>query len=219
MPARPRFDLIVITDGQPDLVARLTRLAPSLNERVAILLRDKQATREALLQQARAVRSLTRACGATLLVSGEVGVALASGADGVQLPEPGGDAHDRHARAAAAVVAARAQLGPPGLVGVSRHDLEGLRVAAAAGADYATLSPIFASPDKGAPLGVPALAAAAAACTLPLFALGGVRTSDVPALHAAGASGVAVIREVLSHPDPNAALAALMRALSHTRSS
>jgi thiamine-phosphate pyrophosphorylase len=216
---RPRFDLIVITDGQPELVPRLERLAPGLNERVAILLRDKQAPQEELLRQGRAVRALTHSRGAALLISGDLEVALACEADGVQLPEPGGELPDRHERAGISLMAARKQLGAARLLGVSRHDLAGLRTAADAGADYATLSPIFASPGKGSPLGVEAFARAVRESALPLFALGGVRAEDVPALRAAGATGVAVVREVLSQPNPNTALDALMRALRAAGSS
>ena len=80
-----------------------------------------------------------------------------------------------------------------GRLGASCHSLAALRRAAAAGCDYATLSPIF-SPiskpdDRRLPLGPAALADA----PLPVLALGGIGPGQVAACRAAGAAGVAAI--------------------------
>jgi thiamine-phosphate pyrophosphorylase len=204
---RPSFQLIVITDGASDLIARVRKLAVALSPDVALLLRDKQASQAALREQAQALRSVTREHGAALLVSEHVEIALQSDADGVHLPE-----------LSRPLAEARNLLGDR-LLGVSRHDLPGLLAAEQAGADYATLSPVFASPGKGTPLGLEAFAQSASATRLPLFALGGVTANDVRALARAGAAGVAVIREVLATSDPARALAALLSALTDARSS
>jgi thiamine-phosphate pyrophosphorylase len=204
---RPSFSLIVISDGEPDLVRRLERLGPALSPQVALLLRDKQASQAELIGQGHALRALTRAHGATLLVSEHLELARACQADGVHLPE-----------VAVSIAQARATLGDDRWIGVSRHDFPGVSAAAQAGADYATLSPVFASPGKGAALGVEAFAQSARATRLPLFALGGVGVAQVLALLDAGAAGVAVIREVLAAANPPLALAALQRALTHARS-
>jgi thiamine-phosphate pyrophosphorylase len=226
---RPRFDLIVVTDGKPALLSRLTQLGPALSERVAILLRDKQASQAELADQARGLRALTRRHAAALLISGDVELALACDADGVQLPEAKGALTALGSRAEprastgpdapSPLALARARLGPARVLGASRHDLAGVLAAARDGADYATLSPVLASPGKGEPLGVAAFAAAARATSMPLFALGGVGTGQVAELAAAGAAGVAVIREVLAAPDPAHALRALRDALNVSRSS
>ncbi len=205
---RPAFDLIVISDGRSGLVERVEALRGALSPRVALLLRDKQAESGALLAQAQALRTITRATGASLLISDRVDVALAVAADGVQLPETGFP-----------IATARALLGPTALLGASRHDLDGLAAAERAGADYATLSPIYASPGKGAPIGCAALQRAAAASPLPLFALGGVSVAHVPELVHAGASGIAAIREVFDAAQPERAILALLRAFSAARSS
>lgn len=204
---RPTFQLIVITDGAPDLIARVNQLAAAFSPEVALLLRDKQASQAALRMQAQALRAITREHGAALLVSEHVEIALHADADGVHLPEVSGS-----------IGGARRLLGDR-LVGVSRHDLPGLLAAERAGADYATLSPVFASPGKGAPLGLAAFTESAAATRLPLFALGGVTAHETRDLVRAGAAGVAVIREVLAAPDPARALTALRTALAIARSS
>src|SRR6185295_10316753 len=62
-----------------------------------------------------------------------------------------------------------------GLVGISAHSEDELAAAAAAGADYATFSPIFltdSKPGYGPALGTAALAAATRTARLPIVALG-----------------------------------------------
>ncbi len=93
--------------------------------------------------------------------------------------------------------------------GVSTHSLAGVRDAEAAGAEFATFGPVFATPSKagyGEPLGIGALAEAARAADLPLLALGGVTADRVAECLAAGAQGVAAISAVWNAPDPVQAL-------------
>lgn len=202
------FQLLVVTDDGPDLLARAeAALSGAGAGRVALLLRNKQAGTSTLVQLAKSLRSLTHDRGASLLVSDRVDVALLVEADGVHLPESGFGVDE-----------ARALLGPGRLIGVSRHTKEGLDRAQHAGADYATLSPVFASPHKGVPLGMAHFAHVARQAKLPVFALGGVRVQHVPALVQAGAAGVAVIREVMSAQDPGAAVLQLLRALDESES-
>ena len=90
---------------------------------------------------------------------------------------------------------------PAGLVGRSCHDGGEVAAAAAEGAHYATLSPVFASrskPGYGPPLGLPALAQPFA---IPVYALGGVDTPErAYACVDAGAAGVAVMGAVMRDP-------------------
>jgi thiamine-phosphate pyrophosphorylase len=119
-----------------------------------------------------------------VLVHGSAIVARESGADGVHLPER------------ASVAAARSIVGAGALVGASRHDAEGVREAALAAADYTTLSPVFASPGKGKPLGLALFAEVARSSGLPVVALGGIVGENAAACRAAGAAAVAAIRGV-----------------------
>lgn len=197
------FQLLVITDEAPALLSRVAAALSSEGAaHVAVLLRAKQANGRQLLDEAHQLRVLTWQRGAKLLVSDRVDVALLSGADGVHLPEAG-----------LMVAEARQLLGPARLVGVSRHTAAGIFAAQDAGADYATLSPVFASPNKGTPLGMANFAHIARRSTLPVFALGGVELGSVPALMQAGAAGVAVIREVMSAAAPGVAVSQLLSAI------
>lgn len=104
------------------------------------------------------------------------------------------------------------------LLGKSCHSLAAAEEAAGAGADYVTLSPIFATASKpgyGPALG-PATLGAAAATLRPagcrLLALGGVTAGTIGACRTAGADGAAVMGAVMADRDPGAAVAALIAA-------
>ncbi|RYE93870.1 MAG: thiamine phosphate synthase [Myxococcales bacterium] len=126
-----------------------------------------------------------------LIVNDRLDVAHALGAAGVHL-----------GRQSVGVGEARALLGPGCWVSRACHDLDELALASREGADAALLSPVFASPGKGAPLGLDAVRAAAASLPrLALYALGGVDAASAPGCLQAGARGVAVVRAALD-PEP-----------------
>lgn len=78
---------------------------------------------------------------------------------------------------------------------VSTHSKEELCMAKELCADYATFSPVFASPGKGEPKGVAALKEAVEESGMKVFALGGIVTpEDVKRVEAAKPYGFASIR-------------------------
>lgn len=210
--ARPAFELILILDAptapwpaaRADLEAALDAVPPG-----AALVLDRDVAPSApggvgdraRWRRLEALRALTATRGAPLGVTGRVDLAVAAGADAVQLPERGLPAD---------VVTARF----PGLwVGRSCHDRAGLLAAAAAGAHWATLSPVAAPWSKaptGPLLGVAGFAAAIAGVGLPVYGLGGVDGALARALRAAGAAGVATLGGVLGRGEPAARARALI---------
>jgi thiamine-phosphate pyrophosphorylase len=203
------FDLYLITPelAPGELLARARRaLAQVPAGRVALQLRAAQLDPKDRRELGRELRALTRECGAALIVNAELDLAGELQAEGVQLKEHG-----------PSVASARAQLGRAVWIGASRHDRAGVTRAAAEGADFATLSPIFDVQGKGTPLGMQGFAAVASGCALPLFALGGVRAEHAADLCAGGAHGIAVIREVFDAPRPGVATAALLAAIDRGR--
>lgn len=98
-------------------------------------------------------------------------------------------------------------------VGRSCHTAAELSDAAAHGADYATVSPVFATTSKpgyGPALGLDGLRALARATTVPVLALGGVGPDDLAACLDAGAAGVAVMGAVMTAADPAAVINQLL---------
>ena len=78
---------------------------------------------------------------------------------------------------------------------VSTHSIEELHMVKELCADYATFSPIFATPGKGEPKGVAALAKAVEEVDMKIFALGGIVTpEDVKKVAEANPYGFASIR-------------------------
>ena len=142
--------------------------------------------------------------GGTLTVGGDIDLAAQLGADGVHLA---GNQADR-------IGQARERLGDGALIGISAHGAAELAATAAQGADYATLSPIFASASKpgyGPPLGLEAIRAAAAT-GLPVVALGGIAADTAGACRAAGAAACAVMGALTAAADPAAETRLLLTA-------
>ena len=158
-------------------------------------IREKGLATRALLPLARA---LARASGGgRVLVNDRVDVAWAAGCAGVHL-------------ATSSLPVAKARRVAPGLrLGVSTHSLAEARAAERAGADLVVFGPVFPTPSKarfGPPLGVEALLEVTAALAIPVFALGGIRWSNLPTLLAAGVRRIAAISLVFGDGDPAAAV-------------
>ena len=138
-----------------------------------ISLREKDLSPGERIDILEELLALTRPAGATLCVHDDLAAAATLGI-GLHLPD------------GANLAAARDRLGPDVLVGISAHDAGGL--ARAAGADYATLSPVFATGSKpdARPLGPEAFNRLAAAARVPVLALGGINAGNAAQCRGAG---------------------------------
>jgi thiamine-phosphate pyrophosphorylase len=162
-----------------------------------IQLRDKTASTRLLIEEAVALRALTRERGAMLIVNDRIDVALAVDADGAHVGQDDMPA-----------ALARQLLGPERILGVSAGNLEEAAEAIIAGADYLGVGPIYATASKadaGQPQGTALLRELAARHTLPLIAIGGIHAENAAEVMQAGAAGIAVISAVVSAPDITAA--------------
>jgi thiamine-phosphate pyrophosphorylase len=160
---------------------------------VAVLLRDRQRPIRERQQLGQTLRQLTRQLGHLLLVNDRIDLACLLDADGVHL-----------SGASVAVEDAR-QLGRVWgrslWVSAACHDPDAFALASA---DALLLSPLVEARKQRPALGLAGLEQALAArvrrsAGLPaclLYALGGVRSPDIPSLLGAGADGVALIGEL-----------------------
>jgi len=171
-----------------------------------LLLRDRDLEPLQRRDLAARVAEIARRYGMHLSVSRDVALAAEYGAS-------------VHLQSAAAVGAARQRLGAGALVGVSAHGFDDVAAAAAAGADYVTLSPIFltsSKPGYGPALGVAAIGLAAN-LGISIIALGGVTTDLVWPCLDAGAAGVAVMGEIMRSDNPDRTMRGLLAACKATQ--
>lgn len=159
--------------------------------------RNKTATPELRLTQARALQSLCTARGVPLIINDHLDVALAVDAAGLHL---GGDDGD--------LAAARVRLGPGKLLGASCYNrLELAEAAVAAGADHVAFGSFFASSVKPDAVRPPLVLVAEAKKRLavPVVGIGGITPGNAPQLLSAGIDAIAVISAVFAAPDIEAA--------------
>jgi len=173
-----------------------------------VQLREKGLPSRDLLALAREVRKVTRN-GALFFVNDRVDVAMASGADGVQLGEQ-----------SMSISAARQVAGNEFLIGRSVHDLYGAEDAEREGADFLIVGTIFQSRSH------PGLAAAGTELiseirervSIPMIGIGGISAANAAQVVEAGANGVAVIGAILDAVDHRAAAEKLSDALIQVES-
>jgi thiamine-phosphate pyrophosphorylase len=171
-----------------------------------LILRDKDLESAERRSLAARLAEIVGRHGMHLSVSRDVALAAECGAS-VHLQSP------------AAVGAVRQRLAPGALIGVSAHDLDDVAAAAAAGADYVTLSPIFltsSKPGYGPALGVAAIELAAS-LGIAVIALGGLTADLVRPCLAAGAAGVAVMGEIMRSDNPGRVVGGLLDACKAAR--
>ena len=151
-----------------------------------IQLRHKGATLESWTSLAREVVAVCRAHGAVCIINDSVDVALASRADGVHL-----GSHDED------WATARRRLGRSLLLGGTVNNADDAARAIAAGClDYVGIGPwrfTSTKKDLSPVLGEPGVRLLVAMLDgLPTWVIGGIAPTDLPAVRATGAAGVAV---------------------------
>lgn len=190
--------LYAVTDSRLQRPEDLPKQAEAVLNGGARLLqyRDKSARRQRR-QEAQQLAALCRAYDAVFIVNDDVELAAAVGADGVHL-----------GRDDLGLAAARAQLGPRVIIGVSCYnELARARRAAARGADYVAFGSVFPSSTKPAAVhaSLALLRAARRTLALPIVAIGGITVENAQSVIATGVDAVAVVSGVFGAPDPASA--------------
>jgi thiamine-phosphate pyrophosphorylase len=186
--------LYAITPDCADTRELLSQVRQALSGGARILqYRNKPAGASLRLEQAGALRGLTREFGIPLVVNDDVDLAQKVGADGVHLGAADADAKT-----------ARRVLGGGKIIGVSCYNRLSLaRQAVAAGANYVAFGSFFPSGVK--PDAVKAepelLHRAREEFALPLVAIGGITALNGASLLDAGADALAVISALFGAAD------------------
>lgn len=203
--------LVAVSDearlARPDALRRVAALAAAGCP--AVLLRPGEMPGRRFYNLACGARDACRAHGAELWIGDRADVALAIGADGVQLPAAG-----------LTIAGARRVVGYGPRIGRSVHGTDEAARAAAAGADHVVLGTIFATASHPgvAPAGVGLLAETRAAIdgaggSIPILAIGGMTPERARESVAAGARGVVAMSALWDVDDPAAAVAAFLAAM------
>ena len=175
-----------------DWVERLVKQGTKL-----VQLRIKDRDDETVMPEIRAALTVCRAYGADLVVNDYWRAAIAAGADFLHLGQGDLDTADL-----AAIRAAGLKLG------ISTHDHAELARALACDPDYVALGPIYPTTLKVMPFAPQGLERIGEwkklIGDLPLVAIGGIALERAPACLAAGADVIAMVSDVVRHPDPDA---------------
>src|SRR5260370_3626737 len=156
--------------------------------------RDKLAAARDLLKTSRQLVASVNSYGSSLIVNGRPDVAALAGAAGVHVGQE--DLGPEQARAV---------VGEETWVGVSTHNLEQFRRAAATSADYIAVGPIFPTTSKANPdpvVGLKLIGQVRPFTAKPIVAIGGITLARPASVIAAGAASVAVMRHVFLAAKP-----------------
>jgi thiamine-phosphate pyrophosphorylase len=173
-----------------------------------VQLREKDLPAVELFNLATRLRDIT-AGRAALYINDRVDVAVAVGADGVQLGQQG-----------MPVAAARRVVGDGLKIGRSVHDVVSGVQSAEEGADLLVVGTIF--PTESHPnvdaQGTDILADLRSLTDVPIVAIGGITRHNIGSVIQAGASGAAVVSAITLEPHPEQAATRLMSAMRRASS-
>ncbi len=166
-------------------------------------LRMKGEPRAAVLRIARELRKITAGSPTRFIVNDDVELAAESEADGVHLGQSDLSLDE-----------ARRRWPVPGRIfGLSTHNEQQVRAAAAAAPDYIGIGPIFPTPTKTPPdptVGLEGLRRLLPLAPAPAVAIGGIDESNLQRVRDAGARNFAVVRAVCAAEDPRQAVRRLL---------
>jgi thiamine-phosphate pyrophosphorylase len=170
-----------------------------------VQLREKELGRRQIERSARTFRRLCDTHSALFIVNDDPYLARSCGADGVHVGQDDVAAGE-----------ARRILGPDAIVGLSTHSREQLAAAEAEPVDYVSVGPVWETPTKeGRPgVGLELVEHAAESTAHPFFAIGGIEPGNAPAVVAAGARRLGVVRAIRDAADPTRAAGELRAALA-----
>ena len=181
----------------------LSDLAGRVAESATLVqLRDKRSSTRAMVEEARALRSVLAPAQIPLLINDRVDVALAARADGVHIGQEDMTPQD-----------ARTLLGRTAIIGLSIKTVRDAETAPLYLLDYVAIGGVYATSSKktaSPPIGNAGLrevvqAVRKRAPKFPICAIAGINSRNAGKVIAAGADGVAVISAISKASNPGTA--------------
>ena len=164
-----------------------------------VQLRTKHMTDRALMELGKEIRKIADRERKLFFVNDRLDIALGAAADGVHLGQddlPVEDARRLCRRAGARM-----------WIGKSTHSLEQATNAEKEGADYIGVGPVFETPAKPGrkPVGVDLVSQVSTRVRIPFVAIGGIDSTNIERVLAAGATRIAAVRAIFAASDPGEA--------------
>lgn len=169
-----------------------------------VQLRMKNASRAAILSEAKKIRAVTAGTGTLFIMNDDVELAWASGADGVHLGQ--GDMPLDEAR--------KLWNEPGKIFGLSTHSEAQELAARALHPDYIGVGPVFPTPTKAIAdpaLGIERAGTIIKNSPLTCVALGGLDEANLAAVLQAGAVNFCAVRAIMQSPEPEKVIRALQQ--------
>lgn len=167
-----------------------------------VQLREKNLDQAAFLSEAIAMKTLCGQFHAPLIINDDVDIAVKCGADGVHVGQSDMEAGS-----------VRTLVGENMILGVSAQTVEQAVAAEKAGADYLGVGAVFPTSTKPDAADVPlqTLREICAAVSIPVVAIGGINSENLPRLAGSGIDGVALVSAIFAAADIQSACAALRK--------
>ncbi|MGA7434732.1 MAG: thiamine phosphate synthase [Solirubrobacterales bacterium] len=190
--------LYFVCDARPDGNDPEPLLKAALDGGVDIVqLREKSGNLRTIERAAQTFRRVCDTYGVPFIVNDDPELAVSVRADGVHIGQDDISLEE-----------ARRIVGSDGLIGLSTHSEQQISDAARGDAlpDHISVGPIWETPTKAgrAAVGLDLVSHAARTTTLPFFAIGGIDSSNVGEVLAAGARRICVVRALRNAADPTA---------------
>ena len=155
--------------------------------------REKHLDEEQILDVISEIKPICDEAGVPLIINDDLGICIASDADGVHLGLSDGS-----------IAEARKLLGDEKIIGATAHNLEEALAAEAEGADYVGVGAAFGSNSKGDAIKLPSLDVynlITSSVKIPVIAIGGIDIDNIGTLAGRHLAGVAVISALFGTQD------------------
>ena len=155
-------------------------------------IREKDLDEERFEEESEKLKALCKTYRVPFVVNDSVEIALQCDADGVHVGQS--DIRGRDIRA---------MIGPDKILGISAGTVEEAVAAERAGADYIGVGAVFDTSTKKITraMGVEELRSISRSVSIPVVAIGGIKTANVEQLAGSGIDGVAVVSAIFAQPD------------------
>lgn len=182
-----------ITDARLSRAGNINDVKSAVAAGVSIVqYRNKDAGTKELYEEALKLKKICK--NKTLfIINDRIDIALAVDADGVHIGTEDMP-YD----------VARGLLGKKKIIGLTAHNIEEAKKAERLGADYVSVSPIFATStklDAGKPVGVSLIKKIKKPLKIPIIAIGGITLDNAKEVVRAGAEGLCAISAVVTKKD------------------